>query len=112
MIRIGGQSMLLNSTGVIAKSQHEEESALLRRKVEELNKNTARLIVEAGKLIQESKQLSAQVKSLESPSTKSRWPQQCTTRPRPEILISALLASFSLLNHAFIFFGNVRLCSV
>jgi hypothetical protein len=38
---------------------------LLRRKVEELNKNTARLIVEAGKLIQESKQLSAQVKSLE-----------------------------------------------
>jgi hypothetical protein len=31
MIRIGGQSMLLNSTGVIAKSQHEEESALLRR---------------------------------------------------------------------------------
>src|SRR5438874_5045269 len=66
MIRIGGQSMLLNSTGVIAKSQHEEESALLRRKVEELNKNTARLIVEAGKLIQESKQLSARVKSLET----------------------------------------------
>src|SRR5712691_11240572 len=62
MIRIGGQSMLLNSTGVIAKSQREEESALLRRKVEELNKNTARLIVESGKLIQESKQLSAQVK--------------------------------------------------
>ncbi len=68
MIRIGGQSMLLNSTGVIAKSQREEESALLRRKVEELNKNTARLIVEAGKLIQESKQLSAQVKSLETPA--------------------------------------------
>ena len=60
--------MLLNSTGVIAKSQHEEESALLRRKVEELNKNTARLIVESGKLIQESKQLSAQVKSLETPA--------------------------------------------
>ncbi len=83
--------MLLNSTGVIAKSQHEEESALLRRKVEELNKNTARLIVEAGKLIQESKQLiqeskqlSAQVKSLESPSTKPKWPPsthyQATTR--------------------------------
>src|SRR3989475_10912213 len=67
-IRIGGQFMLLNSTGVIAKSQREEESALLRRKVEELNKNTARLIVEAGKLIQESKQLSAQVKSLETPA--------------------------------------------
>ena len=45
----------------------EEESALLRRKIEELNKNTARLIVEAGKLIQESKQL-AQVKSLETPA--------------------------------------------
>ena len=75
--------MLLNSTGVIAKSQREEESALLRRKVEELNKNTARLIVEAGKLIQESKQL---------------WVQ--------------LLASLSLLNDAVIFFGNVRLCSV
>jgi len=74
MIRIGGQSMLLNSTGVIAKSQREEESALLRHKVEELNKNTARLIVEAGKLIQESKQLSAQVKSLESPSTKPKGP--------------------------------------
>src|SRR5437016_14615804 len=68
MIRIGGHSMLLNSTGVIAKSQREEESALLRRKVEELNKNTARLIVEAGKLIKESKQLSAQVKSLETPA--------------------------------------------
>ena len=27
--------MLLNSTGVIAKSQREEESALLRRKVED-----------------------------------------------------------------------------
>src|SRR5947199_10872380 len=68
IIRIGGQSMLLNSTVVIAKSQREEESALLRRKVEELNKNTARLIVEAGILIQESKQLSAQVKSLETPA--------------------------------------------
>ena len=66
--------MLLNSTGVIAKSQREEESALLRCKVEELNKNTARLIAEAVKLIQESKQLSAQIKSLESPSTKPEWP--------------------------------------
>jgi hypothetical protein len=74
MIRIGGQSLLLNSTGVIPKSQREEESALLRRKVEELNKNTARLIVEAAKLIQESKQLSAQIKSLESTSRKPKWP--------------------------------------
>ena len=62
--------MLLTSTGVgvISKSQHQEESALLLRKIEELNKNTARLIVEAGKLIQESKQLSARVKSLETPA--------------------------------------------
>jgi len=67
MIRIGGHSMLLNSTGVISRSQ-QEESVLLLRKIEELNKNTARLIVEAGKLIQESKQLSAQVKSLETPA--------------------------------------------
>ncbi len=67
--------MLLNSTGVIAKSQREEESALLRRKVEELNKNTARLIVEAGKLIQESKQLSAQIKSLSKPQHEAKeWP--------------------------------------
>src|SRR5213593_2497542 len=57
--------MLLTSTGVISRSQ-QEESVLLLRKIEELNKNTARLIVEAGKLIQESKQLSAQVKSLET----------------------------------------------
>ena len=59
--------MLLTSTGVISRSQ-QEESILLLRKIEELNKNTARLIVEAGKLIQESKQLSARVKSLENPS--------------------------------------------
>ena len=59
--------MLLTSTGVISRSQ-QEESILLLRKIEELNKNTARLIVEAGKLIQESKQLSARVKSLEPPA--------------------------------------------
>jgi len=51
----------------MSRSQ-QEESVLLLRKIEELNKNTARLIVEAGKLIQESKQLSAQVKSLETPA--------------------------------------------
>ena len=60
--------MLLTSTGVISTSQHQEESALLLRKIEELNKNTARLIAEAVKLIQESKQLSARVKSLETPA--------------------------------------------
>ena len=60
--------MLLTSTGVIPRSQHQEESALLLRKIEELNKNTAHLIAEAVKLIQESKQLSARVKSLETPA--------------------------------------------
>jgi hypothetical protein len=62
--------MLLNSAQVMPRSQHEEESALLRCKVEELNKNTARLIAEAEKLIQESKQLSERIKTFENPSTK------------------------------------------
>ncbi len=61
--------MLLNSTGVIPRSQHEEEFALLRYKVEELNKNTVLLIAEAEKLIQESEKLSARITSLEPPST-------------------------------------------
>lgn len=55
--------MLLNSTQVIPRSQQEEESAALRCKMEELNKNTVRLIAEAEKLIQESKQLSEEIKS-------------------------------------------------
>ena len=56
--------MLLNSTQVVPRSQHEEESALLRCKIVELNWNTIRLIAEAEKLIQESKQLSASGKGL------------------------------------------------
>ncbi len=64
--------MLLNSTGVIPRLQHEEEFALLRYKVEELNKNTALLIAEAERLIQESEKLSARITSLENPST--QWP--------------------------------------
>jgi hypothetical protein len=76
--------MLLNSMQGIPRSQHEEESSLLRRKIEEesssllqckieeLNKNTVLLIVEAGKLIQGSKQLSDQLKSFENPSTKRK----------------------------------------
>jgi phage shock protein A len=66
--------MLLTSTGVIPKSQLEEESALLRCKIEELNRNTVRLIAEAEKLVQETKQLSTQMKSLENASTKPTWP--------------------------------------
>jgi len=58
--------MLLTSTGVvIPKSQLEEESALLRCKIEELNRNTVRLIAEAEHLVQESKQLTTQMQSLE-----------------------------------------------
>jgi tRNA U34 2-thiouridine synthase MnmA/TrmU len=62
MIRIGGRSMLVNSTQIIPRSQHEDDSALLRFKMEELNKNTVRLIAETEKLIQESKQLSERIK--------------------------------------------------
>lgn len=50
--------MLLNSMQSTPKSQDEEQSSLLQCKIEELNKNTVLLIVEAGKLIQGSKQLS------------------------------------------------------
>jgi hypothetical protein len=62
--------MLLTSTQVIPRSQHEDESALLRSKIGELNGNTVRLIAEAEKLIQESKQLSARIKSFEDSITK------------------------------------------
>jgi hypothetical protein len=58
------------STGTISRSQQQEESALLLRKIEELGKNTARLIAEAVKLIQESKQLSERVNSLHDPQSK------------------------------------------
>ena len=66
--------MLLNSTQIIPRSQHEDESALLRCKIGELNGNTVRLIAESEKLIQESKQLSARIKSFENASTKPKWP--------------------------------------
>jgi predicted nuclease with TOPRIM domain len=56
--------MLVNSTQTIpSRSQHEDDSAFLRYKMEELNKNTVRLITETQKLIQESKQLSERIKS-------------------------------------------------
>ena len=81
--------MLLNSTQGIPRSQHEEESSLLRRKVEEesssllrsnieeLNKNTVLLIAEAGKLIQASKQLSIRLQSFEDLATKRRVAPNC-----------------------------------
>jgi uncharacterized Rossmann fold enzyme len=75
--------MLLNSTQGMSRSQHEEESSrlrrkieeessLLRRKIEELNKNTVLLIGEAGKLIQASEQLSIRLQSFEDLTTKRR----------------------------------------
>ena len=75
--------MLLNSTRGIPSSQQEEDSSLLRskieeessslgRKIEELNRNTVLLIVEAGKLIQGSKELSDQLKTLQNASTKPK----------------------------------------
>ena len=67
--------MLLNSTLVVPRSQHgEKPSTLLLHKIEELNKNTVRLIVEAEKLIQESKLLSEQIKYFQNSSTKPKWP--------------------------------------
>jgi hypothetical protein len=62
--------VLLNSMQVIPRSQHEDESLLLRRKIEELNKNTVVLIAEAGKLIQGSKQLSDRLRAFEDFNTK------------------------------------------
>jgi hypothetical protein len=55
--------MLVNSTPIIPRAQHEDDSALLRHEMKELNKNTVRLIAETEKLIQESKQLSERMKS-------------------------------------------------
>jgi len=76
--------MLLNSMqSTPSRSQDEEQSSLLRRrteqessllqcKIEELNRNTVRLIVEAGKLIQGSKQLSDTLKSFENRNMKQK----------------------------------------
>jgi hypothetical protein len=64
--------MLLNSTGVIPRSRYAEEAALLRFKIDELNKNTVILIAQAEKLIQESERLSARVNALENPSTEPK----------------------------------------
>ena len=75
--------MLLNSMPSTPRSRNEEQSSLLQRKieqessllqckVEELNKNTVLLIVEAGKLIQGSKQLSDTLKSFENRNMKRK----------------------------------------
>ncbi len=62
--------MLLNSMQVIPKSQPNEGASMLRRKIEELNRNTVLLIAEVGKLIQGSEQLSDRLKSFEDLSAK------------------------------------------
>jgi hypothetical protein len=81
--------MLLNSTLGIARSQHEDESSLLRRKIEEesssllrsnieeLNKNTVLLIAEAGKLIQASKHLSIRLQFSKTPARSWRVAPNC-----------------------------------
>jgi hypothetical protein len=73
--------MLINSTHFLTRSQHEEESALSRCKIAELNWNSIRLIAEAEKLIKESKQLSARIKSFEDASTKPKWPHSVIGPP-------------------------------
>ena len=69
--------MLLNSTQGISRSQHEEESSLLRRNIQELNESTVLLIAEARKLIQASKQLSIRLQSFEDLRTKRRVAPNC-----------------------------------
>lgn len=64
--------MLLNSTQIVPIPQSDEESALLRSKIEELNKNTVRLISQAEKLVEESKQLSERIKSFEIRGSKRK----------------------------------------
>jgi uncharacterized coiled-coil DUF342 family protein len=57
--------MLVNSAQILPSLPNDEESAFLRSKIEELNKNTVRLITQAEKLVEESKQLSERIKSFE-----------------------------------------------
>ncbi len=65
--------MLLNrSTQIIPTSQNDEESASLRCGIAELNRNTVRLITQTGELVEESKQLSEQLKSFENRSSKPK----------------------------------------
>jgi len=67
---------------LLLRRKIEEESSLLRRKIEELNKNTVLLIAEAGRLIEGSKQLSDRLKSFENPAKResaSRFHSQPAT---------------------------------
>jgi predicted nuclease with TOPRIM domain len=64
--------MLLNSAQILPIPQSDEESASLRSKMEELNKNTVRLITQAENLVEESKRLSERIKSFEIRSSKAK----------------------------------------
>jgi hypothetical protein len=64
--------MLLNSTQIVPIPQSDEESASLRCKIEEPNKNTVRLITQDEKLVDESKQLSERIKSFENHRSKPK----------------------------------------
>jgi hypothetical protein len=64
--------MLLNSAQILPSLQSDEDSAFLRCKIEELNKNIVRLITQAEKLVEESKQLSERIKSFEIRSSKPK----------------------------------------
>jgi hypothetical protein len=65
--------MLLNrGTQVIPTSQNDQQSASLRCGIAELNRNTVRLITQALELVEESKQLSEQIKSFENRSARPK----------------------------------------
>jgi len=64
--------MLLNSTQIVPIPQSDKESASLRCSIEELNKNTVRLITQAEKLVDGSKQLSERIKSFENHRSKPK----------------------------------------
>jgi vacuolar-type H+-ATPase subunit F/Vma7 len=67
--------------------QHEEESVLLRREIEKLTKNnSARLIAETEKLIQESKQLAKRIKSLGIPARSQRERTETFQSQSPSLL--------------------------
>ena len=64
--------MLLNNTQIVPIPQRDEEYASLRGKIEELNKNTVRLITQSEKFVEESKQLSERIRSLENHRSKPK----------------------------------------
>jgi len=68
--------MLLTGTQIMPapRNDNDEESALLRCRIAELNRNTVRLITQTEELVEESKQLLERIKSFENRSSKSKRP--------------------------------------